>query len=122
MRQDHGVTLALKLLQVLGKINPSPARTTVIYPDAYHRLTSRFSADLQTSGRETGRAIDLNRPVGSVNRPYRGSAVRIASIGASRSNQMEKERAPWCSNIDNPFTPRALAWSAARRKDVLDGP
>jgi hypothetical protein len=50
------------------------------------------------------------------------SALRIASIGGSRSNQMENERAPWYSNIDNPFTPRDPASSAARSNAVFEAP
>src|SRR5437773_342382 len=120
MRQDHGVAFPFKLLQLFGKINSSPARTAEVHTGTYHRLISRGSADLQHRGERQVGAIDLNRPFGSVNRPYRGSAARIASIGASRSNQMEKESAPWCSNIESPLAPRAPASSAARRKDVLE--
>jgi len=52
---------------------------------------------------------------------YNAIAERIAIIGASRSNQIENDRAPWCNNIDKPFAPRAPASSAARSKAVFDG-
>src|SRR5207249_7792499 len=53
---------------------------------------------------------------------YSATALRIASIGASRLNQVENESAPWYSNIDKPFAPRAPASSVARSNAVFDGP
>ena len=52
---------------------------------------------------------------------YSAIAERIASIGASRLNQIENDSAPGCSNIDKPFAPRAPASSAARSKAVFAG-
>src|SRR5207244_13106276 len=103
MRQDHGVAFPLKLLQVFGKINSSPARTAEVHTGTYHRLISRGTADLQHRGERQVGAIDTNRPFGSVNRPYRSSEARIASIGASRSNHLEKDTAHRCTHSTNPF-------------------
>src|SRR5262249_16846853 len=52
---------------------------------------------------------------------HKAIAERIASIGASRSNQVENDNATLWSRIDNAFARREPVSSAARSNAVLDG-
>ena len=74
----------------------------------------RYSAPSQCLSCENGGGAPTHRDGYSV--------LRIASIGGSRSNQMENESAPWWSSIDIPLAPRAPACSAARSRAVFEGP
>src|SRR6266542_2538431 len=112
MREDDCVPLTLELRQFFCKIKACASQTAKINAGTYHRLIWQFPAFLQ-------------RPVAVAlwtTRASSQSAARIASIGASRLNQMENESAPWYSNMDKPFAPRAPASSAARSNAVFDDP
>jgi len=91
-----------------------------------HFRSGRWRQSLQIS--RVGSTIYLDEGNGafiaSEGQPtnQRASAARMAPTGASRLNQIEKESAPWYSNMDKPFAPRAPASSAARSNAVFDGP
>src|SRR6266704_4115480 len=115
MRQNNSVSLPLKGQQLFCKIKACASQTAKINAGTYHRLIWQFPAFLQRLDPwPCGRGVRLAERDGY-------SAARIASIGASRLNQMENERAPWYSNMDKPFAPRAPASSAARSSAVFDG-
>src|SRR6266480_2704207 len=88
MRQDHGVALPLKLLQVFGKINSSPARTAEVYTGTYHRLISRGSADLQHRGERQVGAIT------SIAQSVRRTAPTVAARRASHQLALH-DRTKW---------------------------
>ena len=87
MGENNSVPFALELLQLLCKINTSSPWAAKVYAGAYHRLIWRFL------GRITNDAI-VGRLYSELTQTPYSSAALIASIGASRSNQMENESAP----------------------------
>src|SRR5438094_2088001 len=107
MRQDHGVALPLKLLQVFGKINSSPARTAEVYTGTYHRLISRGSADLQTSVRQrVAHRIDWRfaiEPDGKGERTLvQQHRQSIHTAGAGLVGGAKERRAAWATDrIEN---------------------
>src|ERR1041384_7514931 len=48
MRENNSISLALELVQLFCKTNPSPQRPPKVYTRAYHRLIWRFWSELQT--------------------------------------------------------------------------
>jgi hypothetical protein len=99
MRENDPIPLALQFLQLFGEISARPPNRfgAEIYPRTYRRLMWRFSGNLQmrcSHGAVSPCFLATMRSVSAERGGYNDSALRIAPIGASRSNQIENESAP----------------------------
>src|ERR1044072_1644165 len=111
MRENNSISLALELVQLFCKTNPSPERPPKVYTRAYHRLIWRFWSELQTVRVATA----LRRSVFPVKVGEAPRRIETATAFCASRRLVARDQTRWKTKAHLGVAASIFHWQCGRR-------